>query len=49
MIAVGHQNNKTVVIWERDLTTGKIITAEEGGPVASITLTGAVVATVWDE
>ncbi|KAF4313294.1 hypothetical protein GTA08_BOTSDO00330 [Botryosphaeria dothidea] len=49
LLAVGHQNNNTVVIWERNLETGKIVTAEEGGPVAIATLSGAVVCTIWDE
>ncbi|KAL1648897.1 hypothetical protein SLS58_002077 [Diplodia intermedia] len=49
LLAVGHQTNKTVVIWERDLETGKIVTAEEGGPAAIIELSGAVVCTIWDE
>ncbi|OJD31836.1 3-carboxymuconate cyclase [Diplodia corticola] len=49
LLAVGHQNNKTVVIWERDLETGKIVTAEGGGPVAIVQLSGAVVCTIWDE
>jgi 6-phosphogluconolactonase (cycloisomerase 2 family) len=45
-IAVGHQNNRTVVIWDRDLESGKIL---GGTPAAVITLTGAVVCTIWDE
>lgn len=45
-IAVGHQNNQTVVIWNRDVETGKIV---EGAPAAVIMLTGAVVCTIWDE
>lgn len=49
LLAVGHQNNNTVVIWARDLETGKIVTAEEGGPAAIVTLSGAVVCTIWDE
>ncbi|KAB2579669.1 putative extracellular aldonolactonase protein [Lasiodiplodia theobromae] len=49
LVAVGHQNNRTVVIWERNLETGKIVTAEEGGPVGIVQLSGAVVATIWDE
>ncbi|RGP78309.1 hypothetical protein FLONG3_3624 [Fusarium longipes] len=48
-IAVGHQVNQTVVIWKRDVETGKIITEEEGGKLAQIKLTGEVVATLWDE
>ncbi|OHW91224.1 putative lactonase [Colletotrichum incanum] len=49
LIAVGHQNNRTVVIWKRDLESGKIITEAEGGKVGQVTLTGAVVATIFDE
>jgi 6-phosphogluconolactonase (cycloisomerase 2 family) len=48
-IAVGHQVNQTVVIWKRDVKTGKIVTEEEGGKLAQIKLTGDVVATIWDE
>lgn len=49
LIAVGHQNNRTVVIWKRDLESGKIVPEAEGGKVGVVTLTGAVVATIWDE
>lgn len=49
MIAVGHQNNRTVVIWKRDIKSGKIILEEDGGKLGQVTLTGAVVATIWDE
>jgi 6-phosphogluconolactonase (cycloisomerase 2 family) len=49
MIAVGHQNNRTVVIWKRDLESGKIITEEEGGKIGEVTLSGAVVFALWDE
>ncbi|GKT46761.1 putative 6-phosphogluconolactonase [Colletotrichum spaethianum] len=49
LIAVGHQNNRTVVIWKRDLVSGKIIPEVEGGKVGQVTLTGAVVATIFDE
>ncbi|KAH7353201.1 Lactonase, 7-bladed beta-propeller-domain-containing protein [Plectosphaerella cucumerina] len=49
MIAVGHQNNRTVVIWKRDLESGKIITEEEGGKLGEVTLSGAVVFALWDE
>lgn len=45
-IAVGHQNNRTVVVWNRDVETGKIA---EGTPAAVVQLTGAVVCTIWDE
>ncbi|KAH9214254.1 Lactonase, 7-bladed beta-propeller-domain-containing protein [Leptodontidium sp. 2 PMI_412] len=44
LLAVGHQNNFTVIIWQRDLASGKIV-----GEGASITLSTAVVATIWDE
>lgn len=46
MVAVGHQNNNTVVVWGRDVETGLIDTTE---PVGVVTLNGAVVMTVWDE
>ncbi|KAJ0159348.1 putative 6-phosphogluconolactonase, partial [Colletotrichum tanaceti] len=49
LLAIGHQNNRTVVIWKRDLVSGKIITEAEGGKVGQVTLTGAVVATIFDE
>ncbi|OLN95651.1 putative 6-phosphogluconolactonase-like protein 2 [Colletotrichum chlorophyti] len=49
LLAIGHQNNRTVVIWKRDVATGKIISEAEGGKVGQVTLTGAVVATIWDE
>lgn len=48
-IAVGHQNNNTVVVWKRDVATGKIISESEGGKLGVVTLTGAVVFTQWDE
>ncbi|KAJ4026175.1 hypothetical protein NW761_006720 [Fusarium oxysporum] len=48
-IAVGHQVNQTVVIWKRDVKSGKIITEQEGGKLAQVKLTGDVVATIWDE
>jgi 6-phosphogluconolactonase (cycloisomerase 2 family) len=46
MVAIGHQNNRTVVVWNRDVATGLI---ETGEPAAVIRLTGAVVCTIWDE
>lgn len=49
LIAVGHQNNKSVVIWKRDVETGLILTEDQGGKVGQATLTGSVVATIWDE
>ncbi|KAF2821992.1 putative isomerase YbhE [Ophiobolus disseminans] len=48
-IAVGHQNNNTVVIWERDIESGKIISEAEGGKLGVATLSGAVVFVQWDE
>ncbi|KAF5667154.1 hypothetical protein FHETE_5857 [Fusarium heterosporum] len=48
-IAVGHQVNKTVVIWKRDVETGKIVPENQGGKLAQVTLTGGVMATLWDE
>ncbi|EEU34270.1 uncharacterized protein NECHADRAFT_85571 [Fusarium vanettenii 77-13-4] len=48
-IAVGLQTNRTVVIWKRDLESGKIISEEEGGKLGQVQLTGSVVATIWDE
>ncbi|ORY65357.1 Lactonase, 7-bladed beta-propeller-domain-containing protein [Pseudomassariella vexata] len=49
LLAVGHQTNKTVVIWKRDVESGKIILEEEGGKVGEVKLTGAVVVAIWDE
>ncbi|KNG45528.1 putative isomerase YbhE [Stemphylium lycopersici] len=46
-IAVGHQNNNTVVIWKRDIETGKIVREEDGGKLGVATLSGAVVFTQW--
>lgn len=48
-LAVGHENNSTVVIWKRDVQSGKIIAEDEGGKIGQVTLTGKVVATIWDE
>ncbi|RYN87365.1 hypothetical protein AA0119_g12437 [Alternaria tenuissima] len=47
-IAVGHQNNNTVVIWKRDVETGKIVGEEDGGMLGVVTLSGPVVFTQWD-
>ncbi|KAL1796159.1 hypothetical protein ACET3X_004699 [Alternaria dauci] len=47
-IAVGHQNNNSVVIWKRDVESGKIVLEEDGGKLGVVTLTGAVVFTQWD-
>lgn len=49
LLAVGHQNNNTVVIWKRDLETGRIVTEEEGGKVGKAVVSGPVVSTIWDE
>ncbi|KAL9946050.1 hypothetical protein ACHAP6_006680 [Verticillium nonalfalfae] len=49
LVAVGHQNNRTVTIWKRDVRSGKIVLEEDGGKVGEVLLTGAVVATIWDE
>ena len=49
MIAVGHQNNNSVIIWRRNLNTGLILGEDQGGKIATRTLTGAVVCTIWDE
>lgn len=48
-IAVGHQNNNTVVVWKRDIKTGKIVSEVDGGKLGVATLTGPVVFTQWDE
>ncbi|KAM0546764.1 hypothetical protein ACHAPJ_010693 [Fusarium lateritium] len=48
-IAVGHQVNQTVVIWKRDIKTGKIIPEDKGGKLGQVDFTGPVVATIWDE
>ncbi|KAH6843516.1 Lactonase, 7-bladed beta-propeller-domain-containing protein [Alternaria alternata] len=47
-IAVGHQNNNTVVVWKRDVETGKIVEEEDGGMLGVVTLSGPVVFTQWD-
>lgn len=49
LIAIGHQNNKTVVVWKRDVASGKIVSEAEGGKVGQVTLDGAVVSTIFDE
>ncbi|KAF2852892.1 putative isomerase YbhE [Plenodomus tracheiphilus IPT5] len=48
-IAVGHQNNNTVVVWKRDIDSGKIVSEADGGKLGVATLSGAVVFTQWDE
>ncbi|CAN9109494.1 unnamed protein product [Alternaria alternata] len=47
-IAVGHQNNDTVVMWKRDVETGKIVGEEDGGMLGVVTLSGPVVFAQWD-
>ncbi|CAN9414001.1 unnamed protein product [Alternaria alternata] len=47
-IAVGHQNNNTVVVWKRDVETGKIVGEEDGGMLGVVTLSGPVVFAQWD-
>ena len=49
LLAIGHQNNNSVVVWKRDIASGKIVLEAEGGKVAQVTLSGAVVATIFDE
>lgn len=49
LLAIGHQNNNSVVVWKRDVASGKIVLEAEGGKVGVVTLSGAVVATVFDE
>ncbi|KAH7079236.1 Lactonase, 7-bladed beta-propeller-domain-containing protein [Paraphoma chrysanthemicola] len=48
-LAVGHQNNNTVVIWKRDIASGKIVSEAEGGKLGVANLSGAVVFVQWDE
>ena len=43
-VAVGHQVNGTVVIWNRDVKTGNI-----GDKVAEVKVRGPVVFVAWDE
>ncbi|KAL1600540.1 hypothetical protein SLS60_006926 [Paraconiothyrium brasiliense] len=49
LLAVGHQRNNSVIIWKRDLASGKIILEEEGGKVGEVVINGPVVYTQWDE
>lgn len=49
LLAIGHQNNNSVVVWKRDVASGKIVLEAEGGKVGVVTLSGAVVATIFDE
>ena len=44
MVAVGHQGGSTVVVWERDIESGKI-----GRKIAEKKLEGPVVFVEWDE
>lgn len=44
MVAVGHQGSSTVVVWERDIESGKI-----GRKIAEKKLEGPVVFVEWDE
>lgn len=48
-IAVGHQNNNTVVVWKRDVASGKMVSEDAGGKLGVVTLSGAVVYAQWDE
>ncbi|CAG8953151.1 hypothetical protein HYFRA_00003350 [Hymenoscyphus fraxineus] len=45
-LAVGHQGNRSVTIWQRDVVSGKIITEK---PAAKVQLSGAISCTIWDE
>ena len=49
LLAIGHQNNNTVVIWKRDVASGKIVLEADGGKVGQVKLSGAVVSTIFDE
>jgi 6-phosphogluconolactonase (cycloisomerase 2 family) len=44
MVAVGHQVNSTVVVWNRDVESGRI-----ENKVAEVKVSGAVVFVGWDE
>ena len=46
LVAVGYENNNTVVIWKRNVDTGLVMTKEAA---AVVTLTRPVVCTIWDE
>ncbi|KAH7359682.1 Lactonase, 7-bladed beta-propeller-domain-containing protein [Pyrenochaeta sp. MPI-SDFR-AT-0127] len=48
-VAVGHQGNNTVVVWKRDIRSGKIISEADGGKVGSQTLSGQVAFVQWYE
>lgn len=43
-VAVGHQVNGTVVVWKRDVESGKI-----GEKLAETKVSGPVVFVAWDE
>lgn len=49
LLAIGHQDNKTVIVWKRDIASGMIVPEAEGGKVGQVTLAGAVVSTIFDE
>ncbi|PSN75514.1 putative isomerase YbhE [Corynespora cassiicola Philippines] len=49
MLAVGHQGNNSVIIWKRDVQSGKIVPEEEGGKLGEVIINGPVVYTQWDE
>lgn len=49
LVAVGHQENNTVVIWKRDVRSGLILSEADGGKVAVQTLSGPVSFVLWNE
>lgn len=48
-VAVGHQGNSTVVVWKRDVQSGKIVEASKGGKLGEVQVKGPVVFVGWDE
>lgn len=48
-VAVGHQGNGTVVVWKRDVRSGKIVEEDEGGKLGEVEVEGPVVFVGWDE
>lgn len=48
-VAVGHQGNNTVVVWKRDVESGKIVSEADGGKIGSQTLYGQVAFVQWYE
>jgi 6-phosphogluconolactonase (cycloisomerase 2 family) len=48
-VAVGHQGNNTVVVWKRDVESGKIVSEADGGKVGEQTLSGQVAFVQWYE